>query len=622
MHRNNNILYLHGIIESQAKRFPNRIALIFEDRKITYGQLNIYANKLGRYLKTIGVGRGTLVAIYAERSIELLIFILGILKAGATYIPLDPTYPKERTAFILKDTNADVLIAHSHLTGRIPIITPQIVYLNINQIAQLEQRTNNLDLSINTLDLAYIIYTSGTTGNPKGVMITHENICSYVYSLAKRLNITSQDRYLHTAPFAFSSSNRQFFLPLSMGCQVIITNSEQRVNPLLMFQLIKSKGITIIDLVPSHMRSCINVLEKLNNNQKTILLKNELRLVLSASETLLSDIPQTWQKLLASNIEYINMYGLTETTGIISSYKIAIQQDDNDVKAIPIGWAIDGMNTYILDENMVPVPPNTTGMLYVSGPNLFTGYFNYNAFNKILFFPNTFTGEEHPLLFKTGDFCKYNEEGCIEHIGRIDNLIKINGIRIEPKEIELTINSDPAIHESIVVSSQWNGENYLIAYIVIKDIFKFTVSELRKKLIQELPAHLVPRYFVKLDFLPLTPNGKIDRLSLPTLNQGIICYDQEYTEPRNEIETNLIYIWRKFLNIKKIGIYNNFFEMGGNSLIGYQIITKINDNYKVNLRIVELFQYPTIAELSEYLQNTYSIFSRVNGNNNHKRGKI
>ena len=556
-----------------------------------------------------------------------MIGILGILKAGGAYLPLDPNYPQHRLSFMLHDAQIQLLLTQGQFLKSIADVVQKdnlkVVCLDSDWMSISQQKKENPARDIQPLNLAFVVYTSGSTGNPKGVATTHANMCCYVQALQEALGIIEDDYYLHTASLSFSSSNRQLMLPFSQGSTIIMATSEDRINSFALFKLIKSDKVTIIDLVPSHQRSCIETLSQLEEESKKKILDNNLRLILSASEELLADIPQKWRKILKHKTKLVNMCGLTETTGIFATYEIPDNLDEK-LKIVPIGSPIKGMDAYILDKDLGTVPSGEVGMLYVGGPNITRGYLNMPELSKDKFLHNPFDNAVTSRLFRTGDLSRRNDDGIIEYIGRSDYQIKIHGFRIEPKEIEFVLNKHPEIQESIVVAREFQGVKQLVAYFVPQNQNQpLTSTELRQFIQQDLPEYMKPSYFVRLSAFPLTPNGKIDRAALLRIDPGSICLDSDFFEPRTPVEKILIGIWLEVLGINRVGIFNNFFEIGGNSLLGYQIVSRIYDKFGINLLVTVLFEKSTVAELSEQIekellrtQHTY------NFEKNRDKGKI
>lgn len=599
-----NVSLIHEVIEQISAKLPDKTAIVADNKALIYSRLDAKANQLAAYLISSGIKCNQLIGLYMERSADIAVGILGVLKAGCAYVPIDPGYPEERIMHMIEDARISVLVTQEKLIAGIPAACRCRV-VNIDQGSIHDNEAGKISRKINPSDLACVIYTSGTTGKPKGVMTTHANICNYVNALSERLQVSENDRYLHTASIAFSSSNRQLMLPFFNGCTVVMVTSEEKGNPLLLFELIKRQEVTIIDLVPAHMRSCIKFLKSIDQQEKNALLENKLRMILSASEALLSDIPEGWRSIFQRKTKYVNMYGLTETTGIIATYEIPDGKKGAGIE--PIGHPIGDMAAYILDKNLKPVSENSEGMLYVSGPHLTLGYFNKPELTRKVFLENPFSTNDKSRLFRTGDICRCNCDGQIEYIGRADNQIKISGIRIETEEIEIAINKFPGIQQSVVALKEFYGTKCLAAYIVQDEKTDFSAAGLRNFLKQQLPEHMIPSYFVALDSLPVTPNGKIDRSSLPDPDPNMICRDSDMQEPANKMEKWLAEIWKKVLHIDILGVNQDFFELGGNSLLAFEVMSCIYNRFNVGLPASVLFEHPTISELSNYLQEFVNI---------------
>lgn len=336
----------HQLFEKQATRSPRRLAVVDENRRLTYGELNVHANRLARHLRGIGVGPESLVAIYLARSTDIAVAILGVLKAGGAWLPLDPAYPKERLAFMVRDSRASVLLTQGPLAENM-LNGPRIVRLDAERVAISRRSATNLDNAAMPENLAYVIYTSGSTGQPKGVMLTHAGLCHYLGAMRELLRLSADDVYLHTASIAFSSSVRQLMAPLTHGARVVIASPTQIREPVELFQLIRREGVTILDIVPSYWRSCFHILAGLQSDMRASLLSNRLRLILSASEPLHSDLPEKWLSQFGEGAEMINVFGQTETTGIVSAYPV--RSHGGGSKIVPIGRPLCGAKIYLLD---------------------------------------------------------------------------------------------------------------------------------------------------------------------------------------------------------------------------------------------------------------------------------
>ncbi|MTJ09880.1 non-ribosomal peptide synthetase [Anabaena sp. UHCC 0204] len=595
---------IHQLFSERAINTPDKIALIFENETFTYAQLNNRANQIARYLQKLGVGSDILVGLCVNRSPLMVLGILAILKAGGAYVPLDPSYPQERLAFTLENSQPKVLLTQSHIKLELPTDTIQVVYIDeIDNFINEESQKNLIDTNY-PQSLAYVIYTSGSTGKPKGVRVTHANLCHYVQAMQKALDITADDIYLHTASLAFSSSVRQLLVPLTRGATVKIATQEQRQDPLALFQGIKQDQVTVIDIVPSYWRNCNYILGNLASNLKKYLLDNQLRLIVSASEPLLSDIPVTWKFDLQHQSRLINMFGQTETCGIVATYPINIEAD-TPTKIIPLGQPIANTQIYILDQYLQPLPMGVTGELYIGGWGVGQGYLHRPDLTAERFIPDPFSYEPGTRLYKTGDLGRYLPDGIIEFIGRSDYQVKIRGFRIELAEIEALLTQYSQVREAVVIAREnENKDKQLIAYLVAKNSETIDLHQLNKFLQDNLPNYMLPSHFVILEALPLTPNGKVNRQELPAPEELSPHKQGTIIAPRTPIEEVLAAIWIKILGVKQVGITENFFELGGHSLLATQVISQIREAFKVELPLRSLFELPTVAELAQRVEKT------------------
>ena len=456
----------HQLFEECAARTADKIAVVCEDEKLTFAELNSRANKLARHLQSLGVAPETLCGICVERSIEMVVSVLAVFKAGAAYVPLDPAYPKDRLAYMLKDADPKILITQQNILDELPENQAKAVLIDAESAVIFEQNGANLNVPSDSKNPAYVIYTSGSTGNPKGVMISHANLASYVQSLPVALGIQDSDRYLHTASISFSSSVRQMMLPLANGAAVVIAKTERIRNPLSLFELIKEQQATVLDFVPSFWRSCLYALDNAAKDTTRELLDNDVRLALSASEPLPADIPKQLKAKFKPEVRLINMLGQTETTGIVATYPIE-NAGEQQTGIVPAGRPIGGTKIYLLDENMQPVPFGATGEIYIGGAGIGRGYLNQSALTTEKFVADPFAEISNFKLYKTGDFGRYSRAGQIEFLGRSDNQVKIRGHRVELGEIESALRQLDAVHEAVVaLKTDAHNEQKLVAYVV------------------------------------------------------------------------------------------------------------------------------------------------------------
>src|SRR6266481_4858933 len=587
---------LPRLFEAQAARAAEKVAVICEAESLTYNELNARANQLAHHLRALGVGRESLVGICVDRSLEMAVGILAILKSGGAYLPLDPEYPAERLAFMLTDAQPTLVLTKTDLASHLPRSQTRVL-LDSDWPVIAEHVDANLAETPGAHDLAYVIYTSGSTGEPKGVMIEHGNLASYLLALDEELGINSDDVYLHTASIAFSSSRRQLLLPLSQGATVAIATSDQRKDPVALFEMIKARGVTVMDAVPSFWRTCTSILEGLDEESRRKLLDNRLRLMLSASEPLLSDIPRTWMSQFGHPARHVHMFGQTETAGIVSLYHVPASLDD-ELNVLPIGRPIANSEVYILDADQRPCQANVAGELYIGGAGVGRGYLNRPELTAEKFIPHPFGDHNGARLYRTGDWARYRTDGQIEFVGRRDQQVKLRGFRVELGEVETALAKHPLIRESAVVTRQDDrAGTRLIAYFVSNGApdFSLNTGELRSFLSARLPEYAIPSVFVQMEVLPLSANGKVNRLSLPEPEGARPHLSSEYVAPRTAAEQKLAAIWSEVLRLERVGVNDNFFELGGHSLLAAQVVARVRAELKIEVSLRVLFESPTVA---------------------------
>ncbi|MBD0319020.1 MAG: amino acid adenylation domain-containing protein, partial [Gemmatimonadetes bacterium] len=579
---------VHQVIAEHAARAPGAVALVCEGEVLTYGELNRRANRLAHHLIGCGVGPDSLVGLLVERSAEMVVGVLGILKAGAAYVPLDPAYPPSRIQLTLDDARPPVVVTQTRLAASVcgvPVVA----------LDEVLGSTNDHDPAVPSApeSLAYVIYTSGSTGRPKGVMVTHGNLRHYLPAIAAATGVAADDVYLHTASIAFSSSVRQLFVPLSLGGTVVIASRREVGDPRLLLEAVKERGVTVMDLVPSYWRNCVEVLEAADD--RAALLDNALRLVLSASEPLPAELPRRWTAL-GHPAALINMFGQTETSGIATVYPV---RDAAELRrpVVPIGRPIAGTQIYLLDANGRAVPAGVPGELCIAGEGVARGYLNRPELNAEKFVPNPFG--EHGRLYRTGDLARFGADGTLEFLGRGDNQVKIRGFRVETEEVEAALRRSPAVREALVTARRDDaGDQRLVAYVV----GDASAAELRALLRSTLPDYMVPSAWVALPALPRTPNGKVDRSALPApelLREGL---GGGYMAPRTPVEEILAGVWAEVLGVDRVGVEDNFFELGGHSLLAVRAATRIRAALRTEVPMRRLFETPTIAGLVDALR--------------------
>ncbi|MEH2193291.1 MAG: non-ribosomal peptide synthase/polyketide synthase, partial [Nostoc sp.] len=591
-------LCIHELFESQVERTPNAVAVIFENQQLTYAELNNRANQLAHYLQTLGVKPDVLVGICVERSLEMIVGILGILKAGGAYVPLDPEYPAERLSFMLEDAQVTVLLTQDKLLEKLPGHQGQVVCLDTDWQLISQSTQDNAIALVQATNLAYVIYTSGSTGKPKGVTISHGAIASHCCIIQQAYELVQSDRVLQFASINFDASLEQIFPTLIAGATLVLRGSDVW-TPTNFQKIISDFGLTVVNLPTAYWQQLAQ------ESAKTKILddaNSQLRLVIVGGDVMLPEYVAYWQQSLMSGVRLLNAYGPTEATITATLFEILPQfSKDTNQKKVPIGCPLPNKNVYILDEHLQPVPIGVAGELHIGGVALAQGYLNRPELTQEKFIPNPFGEERGSKLYKTGDLARYLPDGNIEYLGRIDNQVKIRGFRIELGEIETVLSQYPHLQASCAIAREdIPGNKSLVAYIVSQKEQTFTISDLRGFLKSKLPEYMVPSAIVILEALPFTPGGKIDRRALPVPDLHSQLSDK-YVAPRSPNEELLAQIWAHVLKVEQVGIYDNFFELGGHSLLATQLVSRIRNIFKVELPLRELFAAPTVAELAHLI---------------------
>ena len=578
---------IHQLFEVQARKSPDAVAVVFGDQRLTYSQLNARANQLAHYLCTRGVGPEVLVGICVERSLEMVIGLLGILKAGGAYVPIDPAYPQERIALMLEDARPVLCLIHA-ATHEISAVYQPNINLDSEGEAIAQFSTDNPDTTSQPNHLAYVIYTSGSTGRPKGVKIHHQAVVNFLCSMAKVPGLSYGDKLLAVTTYSFDIAVLELYLPLITGATVVVATREQATNGNELINSIDQKKINVMQATPATWRLLIASGWQGNKKLKA----------LCGGESLQRDLVKN---LLPKTDELWNMYGPTEAT--VWSTCIRITTADGPAF---IGKPIDNTQCYVFTENLQPVPVGVPGELYIGGLGVSKGYLNREELTVERFIDNPFSNEKNSKLYRTGDWVKYNNEGELEYIQRLDNQVKVRGFRIELGEIESVIAELEGIsHTCVVVREERIDDPRIYAYVVFAQGKSITSTEIRKKIRQKLPDYMIPQYFIELDQLPLMPNGKIDKKALP-LPFAVQQHDVGRVAPRNNKEKILVKIWADVLDVSldQISVQDNFFEIGGHSLLSMQVISRLGDFTKtqINPRDIIFSTLEQIAEKCEFAE--------------------
>ena len=578
--------YLHFLFEQQVSKTPDSVALVFGDSQLTYQDLNIRANKLAHYLLGLGVKTGTFVGVYMDRSLEMVVALLGILKAGGAYVPLDPSFPSERLSYMLDDTKLKVLLTQESLADleTAPDITK--VHLDKGWTDVEMQSAENPSVSLSPEDLAYVIYTSGSTGKPKGVQIHHLAVVNFLLSMCRQPGITQKDALLAVTTLSFDISVLEIFQPLLVGAKTVIASRENAVNGQQLLDLIKKSSITIMQATPVTWYLLIAAGWTGPKEFK----------VLCGGEAMPQDLAK---ELLKRSNNVWNMYGPTETT--IWSTCCQLKEEFTE---IDVGKPIDNTQVYIVNEQNQLNPIGVAGELLIGGVGLSRGYLNRPNLTKEKFIPDHFNKDLNGHLYRTGDLASYMPDGNIKIYSRLDNQVKLRGFRIELGEIEAILVTHPSVDQAVaIIREEGFGDKRIVAYVTVRADQEFSEIELRGHLKKKLPDYMLPSIFVKMDTMPLTPNGKIDRKSLPSPKMERPELSQELILPQDELQKSLSLFWGKVLKIDKIGIDDNFFDLGGDSLLSVQLVTLLEKEMKTDIPVVKFFQYPTIRSFAEYIES-------------------
>ncbi|MBD2468777.1 non-ribosomal peptide synthetase [Nostoc sp. FACHB-145] len=591
-------LLIHQIFEAQVQKTPNQIAVVCEDEKLTYQQLNQKANQLAHYLQKQGVQPETLVGICLERSIDTIVSILGILKAGGAYIPLDPGIPPKALQSRLQDIQASFLLTNNCVAKRLEEVANQEQIQVISLNAQWQTISHESDINpnsqVNKNHLAYILFTSGSTGKPKGVAIEHQQILNYVYAIIDRLDLPSNSAYNFAlvSTLAADLGNTVLFPALCTGGCLHIISYDCATDPIAFTEYCQKYPIDVLKIVPSHLNSLL-----LSPNSQYILPRQ--RLILGGEAANWQLIEQICQ--YAPNCQIFNHYGPTESTVGVLTYLIT--GVDLITQTVPLGKPLANTQVYILDNDLQLTPIGIKGEIYLGGAGLARCYMQHPELTAEKFIPHPFSDEPGARLYKTGDLGRYLPDGTVEFIGRSDYQVKIRGFRIELAEIEAILTQYSQVREAVVVARETEaGDKRLIAYLVPANSEAIDLNALTKFLRDNLPDYMLPSSFAILEALPLTPNGKVNRQALPALEELSQQIKGNITAPRTLVEEVLAGIWIKILGIKQVGIEENFFELGGHSLLATQVMSQIREAFQVELPLRSLFESPTLAELAQRVE--------------------
>ncbi len=573
---------VHELFEAQVGRTPAQLAVQDRNAKLTYAELNSQSNQLANYLAKLGIGPEVLVGISMERTPRMLVALLGILKAGAAYLPLDPAFPKDRLKFMLDDARPALLLSEESFISSLPTCYGETVVLDHTWKDIARESNENPPTRATPKNLAYVLYTSGSTGKPKGVQIEHRSVVNFLTSMLREPGMVCDDVLLAVTTLSFDIAGLELYLPLTVGAQIVVADREMATDGEQLLAAIERHRITIMQATPVTWRLMLEARWGKGNLK-----------VICGGEAMPRDLAK---RLIANSSSVWNMYGPTETTIWSSVYRV----NGDEPGSIPIGKPIANTQMWILDGESNPVQSGDMGELYIGGDGLARGYLNRPELNAQKFVPNPF--QPNSLLYRTGDLARCMPSGDVEFFGRADQQVKIRGFRIELDEIEAVLQEQPEVVQAAVVIREVTGQTWIVGYFVPRPGTETDGAVLRHRLQEKLPSHMVPAAVLPLLSLPLTANGKIDRRALPTPSPDEITGTQTFVAPRDAVETELVEIWQKVLSRNRVGIYDNFFDLGGYSLLAVKLMRRIEQTWGKRIPIVALFQAPTIDSLAKLLR--------------------
>ncbi|HYH81146.1 MAG TPA: amino acid adenylation domain-containing protein, partial [Longimicrobium sp.] len=579
---------LHEQFEAQAARTPDAVAVVFEDRRLTYAELNGRANRLAHELRARGVGPDARVGICVDRGVEVVVGLLGVLKAGGAYLPLDPSYPEERLAYMVRDSAPAVLLTHGSAAGRLADLGLPVVTLDEDAEWWARQPDGNPPRGATPENLAYVIYTSGSTGRPKGVQLVHRAVSNLVHWYRGATRVSERDAVLIVTSFSFHLTQRNFLAPLFAGGQVHLTR--EPFEPARLAAQIAASGITMMSITPTAFQALVEA-----DHGNAV---GGMRIVVFGGEAV---YPRQIAGVPEPRPEYLNVYGPTEGTGVVAAHPIRPDLDGYDGdRPLPVGRPIPNARLYALDALGEPAPIGVAGELYIGGVGVTRGYRGSPAQTAERFLPDPFGGEPGARLYRTGDLGRWLADGTAEYLGRNDQQVKVRGFRIELGEVEARLAEHAAVREAVVVAREdAPGDLRLVAYYVGEGV---EVETLRAHLAERLPEYMVPAAYVRLPALPLTLNGKLDRRALPEPG-GDAYARQGYEAPRGATETALVEAWSELLGVERVGRHDNFFDLGGQSLLAVRLTSRVRQALGVDVALADLFLRPVLADFARGIES-------------------
>ena len=593
---------LHEIVEAMAAKAPNEIAVIHRRDQLSYGELNARSNQVAHYLREQGVGRNARVGICLQRSLDFAVALLGVLKAGATCVPLDPQYPNERLTMMLEDVAAPIVLTEPGLLqANVPSGTRVVHLSEERQILAGEPHSNPRIGSIAS-DIAYVIYTSGSTGRPRGVLLPHAGLANYTLAAAELFDLRPGDRMLQFCSISFDAAVEEIFSTWAAGATLVFRMEDVSLEPGELLSWVTRQHITVMDLPTAYWHEWVYAMPGLSHA-----VPPELRLVIVGGEKASPEAYSTWHKFVGNRVRWINTYGPAEASVVATAYEPRLQSGDEPPAVLPIGRPVANARVYLLDPHLNLVPVGVPGELHIGGSGVAGGYLNLPQLTEERFIPDIFSDDPSARLYKTGDLARYLPSGEIEFLGRRDNQVKIRGFRVEPGEIESVLIQHSGVHEAaIVLREDLPGSKRLVGYVVRSEQGSATETELRRHVQKRLPEYMIPSEFVFLLSMPLTPNGKINRRALPAARVDSRLEISHTAIPHEPLQAQLIQIWEELLARKPIGIRDNFFDLGGHSLLAARLMHRVKQVFGKTLPLAVLLQAPTVEQLAVVLQDGWS----------------
>lgn len=584
---------LHGLFEHQVACTPDAVALVYNDEQLTYHELDKRANHLAQHLRALGVNLETHVGLYLERSLDMVVGLLGVLKSGAAYVPLDPAYPPARLTFMLADADISILLTQTPLCNSLPERTAHVICLDSGCQPDAEQSEQLPALPIipfNPQQLAYVIYTSGSTGEPKGVQVRHQAVVNFLFAMQHLLDLQANDILLAITTLSFDIAVLELFLPLCNGARTVILSRESAADGNELAHALQRSGATFLQATPLSWRLLLEAGWTGSPDLK----------MLCGGEALTHELAD---RLLPRGAELWNLYGPTETTIWSTTQRVRQEAVTHSGVPVSIGRPIANTQIYLLDKRLRPVPAGVPGKLYIGGAGLACGYLKRPDLTAERFLPHPWSSLPGERLYNTGDLARYRYDDTLEFLGRSDQQIKLRGFRIELGEIEAHLRQHPAIQEVLVtLYENAPGDQRLVAYVVAVAGQEVTQSMVRDYLRTKVPDYMLPSAAVSLERMPTTPNGKLDRRALPAPELERPDLKVVYVAPRSPLEEQLVTILAELLGVERVGVYDDFFELGGHSLLAMQFLARIARVFSVQLSLHKLFEAPTIAGLAEAIE--------------------